>query len=108
LPPRALCEPNGHVGGAQRAAALWLASADLFGQGDDDARGAAEVAEREDALVLCHLAEESAPWARRRRDGIMDVVDSKHDPMQAQRVGRRVLRLGTDRRGGGPCSRRHR
>jgi hypothetical protein len=28
------------------------ASADLFGQGDDDARGAAEVAEPEDALVL--------------------------------------------------------
>ncbi len=35
-----------------------LASADLFGQGDDDARGAAEVTEQEDALVLCHLAEE--------------------------------------------------
>lgn len=35
-----------------------LASADLFGQGDDDARGAAEVAEQEDVLVLCHLAEE--------------------------------------------------
>jgi hypothetical protein len=35
-----------------------LASADLFRQGDDDARGAAEVAEPEDALVLRHLAEE--------------------------------------------------
>ena len=35
-----------------------LASADLFGQGDDDARRAAEVTEQEDALVLCHLAEE--------------------------------------------------
>jgi hypothetical protein len=44
-----------------------LASADLFGQGDDDARGAAEVAEPEDALVLRHLAKEfGAPWARRR------------------------------------------
>ena len=31
---------------------------DLFGQSDDDARGAAEVAEPEDALVLRHLAEE--------------------------------------------------
>src|SRR6202041_3860156 len=37
---------------------LRLASADLFGQGDDDARGAAEVTEQEDALVLGHLAEE--------------------------------------------------
>jgi len=35
-----------------------VASADLLGQGDDDARGAAEVAEPEDALVLRHLAEE--------------------------------------------------
>jgi hypothetical protein len=34
------------------------ASADLFGQGDDDARGAAQVAEQVDALVLGHLAEE--------------------------------------------------
>jgi hypothetical protein len=34
------------------------ASADLFGQGDDDACGAAEVAEPVDALVLRHLAEE--------------------------------------------------
>jgi hypothetical protein len=32
-------------------------SANLFGQGDDDARWAAEVAEQEDALVLCHFAE---------------------------------------------------
>jgi hypothetical protein len=34
-----------------------LASADLLGQGDDDARGAAKVAEQEDALKLRHLAE---------------------------------------------------
>ena len=30
----------------------------------------------------------------------MDVVDSEHDAMQAKRVGRRVPRLGVDRRGG--------
>jgi hypothetical protein len=34
------------------------ASADLFGQSDDDARGVAEIAEPEDALVLRRLAEE--------------------------------------------------
>jgi hypothetical protein len=33
-------------------------------------------------------------------DGVVDVVDGEHDTMQAQRVGRRVLRLGADRRGG--------
>ena len=43
-----------------------LASADLFSQGDDDARGAAEVTQQEDALVLCHPPRSSAPWARRR------------------------------------------
>jgi len=32
--------------------------------------------------------------------GVMDVVDSEHDAMQAQRVGRRVLRPGAVRRGG--------
>src|SRR5438309_1147452 len=77
-----------------------LASADLFGQGDDDARGAAEVAEPEDALVLRHLAEEFGAVGAQPGDGVMDVVDSEHDAMQAQRVGRRVLRLGADRRGG--------
>jgi len=30
----------------------------------------------------------------------MDVVDSEHDAMQAQRAGRRVFRLGAVRRGG--------
>ena len=33
-------------------------------------------------------------------DGVVDVVDGEHDAMQAQRVGRRVLRLGAERRGG--------
>src|SRR6266849_4372703 len=77
-----------------------LASADLFGKGDDDARGAAEVTEQEDALVLRHLAEEFGAVGAQAGDGVMDVVDSEHDAMQAQRVGRRVLRLGADRRGG--------
>src|SRR6266496_463414 len=77
-----------------------LASADLFGQSDDDARGAAEVAEPEDALVLRHLAEEFSAVGAQAGDGVVDVVDGEHDAMQAQRVGRRVLRLGAGRRGG--------
>src|SRR5829696_904640 len=77
-----------------------LASADLFGQSDDDARGAAEVAEPEDALVLRHLAEEFGAVGAQAGDGVVDVVDGEHDTMQAQRVGRRALRLGADRRGG--------
>jgi hypothetical protein len=73
-----------------------LASADLLSQGDDDARGAAEVAEPEDALVLGHLAEEFGAVVTQTGDG---VVDGEHDAMQAQRVGRRVLRPGAHRRG---------
>ena len=76
-----------------------LASADLFGQGDDDARGAAEVAEPEDALILRHLAEEFGAVGAQAGDGVVDVVDGEHDAMQAQRIGRRVRRLGADRRG---------
>ena len=48
-----------------------LASADLFGQGDDDARGAAEVTEQEDTLVLCHLAEEFGAVGAQAGDGVM-------------------------------------
>ena len=76
-----------------------LASADLFGQGDDDARGAAEVAEPVDGLVLGHLAEEFGAVGAQPGDGVVDVVDGEHDSMQAQRVGRRVLRLGADAAG---------
>ena len=59
------------------------ASADLFGQGDDDARGAAEVAEPVDALVLRHLAEEFGAVGAQAGDGVVDVVDGEHDAMEA-------------------------
>ena len=47
-----------------------LASADLFGQGDDDARGAAEVTEQEDAASWLLRAGqlESADGVARRGD----------------------------------------
>lgn len=35
----------------------------------------------------------------RTGDGVVDVVDGDHDAMQAQRVGRRVPRLGVGYRG---------
>src|SRR6185437_5570723 len=83
-----------------RSCLSWFPLADLFGQGDDDARGAAEVAEPVAVLVLRHPAEEFGAVGAQAGDGVVDVVDSEHDTMQAQRVGRRVLRLGADRRGG--------
>ena len=39
-----------------------LASADLLGQGDNDARGAAEIAEQVAVLVLRYHAEELGIW----------------------------------------------
>src|SRR5579862_324538 len=77
-----------------------LALADLLGQGDDDARGAAEVAEQEGVLELGHLAEQLGAVGAQAGDGVMDVVDREHDPVQAQRVRRRARRLGRDRRRG--------
>jgi hypothetical protein len=77
-----------------------LTSADLFSEGDDDPLGTAEVAEPEDVLVLCYLAEEFGAVAAQTGDGVVDVVDGEHDAMQAQRVGWRDLWLEVGRRRG--------
>jgi len=45
------------------------------------------------------LAEQFGAVGAQPGDGVVDVVDSEHDAMQAQRIGRRVLRPGADRRG---------
>src|SRR3954471_13282420 len=72
--------------------------AELLGQGDDDPRGTAEVAEPVAVLVLRHLTEELSTVGAQASHDVVDVVDGEHDPMQTQRVGRRVLRLGADYR----------
>lgn len=46
--------------------------------------GAAEVAEPEDVLVLCYLAEEFGAVGVQAGDGVVDVIDGEHDTMQAQ------------------------
>ena len=58
-----------------------LASADLFGEGDDNARGAAEIAEPENGLVLRDLAEELGAVGAQTTDGVVDVIDGEHDAM---------------------------
>jgi glycosyltransferase involved in cell wall biosynthesis len=85
--------------GMRRLPSSSLTSADLFGQGDDDARRAAKVAQQEDVLELCHFAKEFGAVGAQAGDGVMDIVNSEHDAMHAQRVGRRVLGLGAVRRG---------
>src|SRR5512140_1643432 len=51
-------------------------------------------------LSYCATSPRSSAPSAQAGDGVMDVVDSEHDAMQAQRAGRRVLRLGAVRRGG--------
>src|SRR6266568_124072 len=72
--------------------------ADLLGQCDDDALGAAEVTEPVAVLVLRHLAEEFGAVGAQAGKDVLDVFDGEHNAMQAQRVGRWVLRLGAGRR----------
>src|SRR3954467_9194458 len=73
-------------------------SAELLGQSDDDALRATHEAEPVDVLVLRDLVEEFGTVAAQAGKDIVDVVDSEHDAAYAQRVRRRVLRPGPDRR----------
>lgn len=62
-------------------------------QCDEDALGAAEVAEALDLLVLRHLAKEFGTMLLQAGKDVIDVSDGKHDAIEAQRPGRRVFRL---------------
>src|SRR6266496_415561 len=73
-------------------------SAEFLGQRDNDAFGAAEVAEQKDVLVPHHLADELGAMGPQAGDGVLDVVDGEHKATDAQRVRRCVLRLGADHR----------
>src|SRR5262245_24654853 len=72
--------------------------AELLGQSDDDALRASQEAEPVDILVLHDLANEFGAVAAEAGNVVVDVVDSEHDAAYAQRVRRRVFRLGSDRR----------
>src|SRR5213595_104879 len=83
------------------SSAAWPASnvlAELLGQSDDDALRATQEAEPVDVLVLRDLADEFGTVAAQAGNDVVDVVDSEHDAAYAQRVRRRALRLGSDRR----------
>src|ERR1700676_4563623 len=54
-------------------------SAELFGQSDDDALGAADVAEPIDVLVLRQLADEFGAVGAQARNDVINVVDGEHD-----------------------------
>src|SRR5207237_651879 len=83
--------------GPPRSASMEV-SAELLGQSDDDALRATQEAEPVDVLVLRDLVEELGTVAAQAGNDVVDVVDSEHDAAYAQRVRRRVFRLGSDRR----------
>jgi hypothetical protein len=56
-----------------------LGSAELFGERDDDAIGAAEVAEPIEILVLRHLTDKLGAMSLHAGYDVVDVVDSEHD-----------------------------
>src|ERR1700704_5808139 len=84
--------------GASKQWTFMEVSAQLLGQSDDDALRATQEADPVDVLVLRDLVEEFGAVAAQAGNDIVDVVDSEHDAAYAQRVRRRVFRLGSDRR----------
>src|SRR5580693_8988161 len=72
-------------------------SADLLGQRNDDALGAAYVAEPIAVLVLLQSANEFRTVSAQPGNDVFDVVDGEHDVPYAQRV-RRCVQPGADRR----------
>src|SRR5215218_7613687 len=73
-------------------------SAELLGQSDDDALGATQEAEPVAVFVLRDLVQEFGTVAAQAGNDVVDVLDGEHDAAYAQRVRRRVFRLGPDRR----------
>src|SRR3989440_7149609 len=72
------------------------ASEELFGQRDDDARGASHVAESVLVLVLRHLADELGAVGAQASDSVVDAFDGEHDAPEAQRVRRCDRRFDLD------------
>src|SRR6185437_6629467 len=87
--------PTAPRGAGFRGGRSWR---EMLGQGDDDARGAAEVAEQEGVLELVDLADEFAAVGAQAGHDVLDVVDGEHDAAQAERVRRGVFLGGAERR----------
>ena len=72
------------------------ASGELLGQRNDDALGAAEVAEQKAVLLLRHLADELGAMGAQTGNDVLDLVDNhedvvhplnRHAPQRRGRVG---------------------
>src|ERR1700683_5181085 len=76
-----------------------FSSAELLGQRNDDALGAADGEEPIGVLVLVQLAHEFGAMSVQAGEDVLDSFDGEHNAPYAQRV-RRCVRLSADRRRG--------
>src|SRR5438034_10938335 len=75
-----------------------MASAELLGQCDEDALGAADVTEPIAVLVLHHLADEFGAIGLQPGKDVLDVLYGEHDATDTQRIHRCVRFSGGSRR----------
>src|SRR5262245_46065147 len=71
--------------------------AELLGKPDNDALGAADVAEPIRVLVLHHFANQFGAVGAQARDDDVDVIDGEHDAADPKCVHRNVLGPSSDR-----------
>src|SRR5919108_467534 len=90
LPPSTSSSSSAHT---------YHALAELLGKPDNDAVGAADVAEPIRVLVLHHFAEEFGAVGAQARDHVVDVIDGEHDAADPECVHRNVLGPSSDRLG---------
>ena len=70
---------------------------ELFGKPDNDALGAADVADPIRVLVLHHLADQFGAVGAQARDDVVDVINGEHDAADPEGVHRNVLGPRADR-----------
>src|SRR5215218_4221951 len=73
------------------------ALAELLGKPDNDALGAADVAEPIHVLVLHHFADQFGAVGAQARDDVVDTIDGEHDAADPECVHRNVLGPSSDR-----------
>src|SRR3712207_5714583 len=72
------------------------ALAELLGKPDNDALGAADVAEPIRVLVLHHFADQFGAVGAQERDDVVDVINGEHDAADPECVHRNVLGPSSD------------
>src|SRR5947208_16266852 len=95
-----VCRPKSRLPpskSSSSSAHAYHALAELLGKPDNDALGAADVAEPIRVLVLHHFADQFGAVGAQARDDDVDVIDGEHDAADPECVHRNVLGPSSDR-----------